>query len=93
MIARGQGHIGIVDRSPLRAVADAPSYCASKAAVLSYGLGLRGAVAGKGIRVSVVCPGYVDTPMIAQETGCSRSRCRPRRRPSRWCGASPPTGR
>jgi short-subunit dehydrogenase len=70
MIARRRGQIGIM--SSLAAfipLADAPSYCASKAAVLSYGLGLRGAVEDKGIRVSVVCPGYVDTPMIAQETG------------------------
>ena len=70
MIARGQGQIGIMSSlAGFIPLADAPSYCASKAAVLSYGLGLRGAVEGKGIRVSVVCPGYVDTPMIAQETG------------------------
>lgn len=70
MIARGQGQIAIMSSlAGFIPLADAPSYCASKAAVLSYGLGLRGAVEGKGIRVSVVCPGYVDTPMIAQETG------------------------
>ena len=70
MIARGRGQIGIMSSlAGFIPLADAPSYCASKAAVLSYGLGLRGAVEDKGIRVSVVCPGYVDTPMIAQETG------------------------
>jgi short-subunit dehydrogenase len=70
MIARGHGQIGIISSlAGFIPLADAPSYCASKAAVLSYGLGLRGAVEDKGIRVSVVCPGYVDTPMIAQETG------------------------
>ena len=70
MIARGRGQIGILSSlAGFIPLADAPSYCASKAAVLSYGLGLRGAVEDKGIRVSVVCPGYVDTPMIAQETG------------------------
>jgi short-subunit dehydrogenase len=70
MIARGHGQIGIMSSlAGFVPLADAPSYCASKAAVLSYGLGLRGAVEDKGIRVSVVCPGYVDTPMIAQETG------------------------
>ena len=70
MIARGHGQIGIMSSlAGFIPLADAPSYCASKAAVLSYGLGLRGAVEDKGIRVSVVCPGYVDTPMIAQETG------------------------
>jgi short-subunit dehydrogenase len=70
MVARGRGQIGILSSlAGFIPLADAPSYCASKAAVLSYGLGLRGAVEDKGIRVSVVCPGYVDTPMIAQETG------------------------
>jgi short-subunit dehydrogenase len=70
MIARGRGQIGIMSSlAGFIPLADAPSYCASKAAVLSYGLGLRGAVEDKGVRVSVVCPGYVDTPMIAQETG------------------------
>jgi short-subunit dehydrogenase len=70
MIGRGRGQIAIMSSlAGFIPLADAPSYCASKAAVLSYGLGLRGAVEGKGISVSVVCPGYVDTPMIAQETG------------------------
>ncbi|MBV9971120.1 MAG: SDR family NAD(P)-dependent oxidoreductase [Xanthobacteraceae bacterium] len=70
MIARGHGQIAVMSSlAGFIPLADAPSYCASKAAVLSYGLGLRGAVEDKGIRVSVVCPGYVDTPMIAQETG------------------------
>jgi short-subunit dehydrogenase len=70
MIGRGRGQIGIMSSlAGFIPLADAPSYCASKAAVMSYGLGLRGAVEDKGIRVSVVCPGYVDTPMIAQETG------------------------
>jgi short-subunit dehydrogenase len=70
MIARGRGQICIISSlAGYIPLADAPSYCASKAAVLSYGLGLRGAVEDKGVRVSVVCPGYVDTPMIAQETG------------------------
>jgi short-subunit dehydrogenase len=70
MISRGRGQIGIISSlAGFIPLSDAPSYCASKAAVLSYGLALRGAVADKGVDVSVVCPGYVATPMIAQETG------------------------
>jgi short-subunit dehydrogenase len=42
-----------------------PSYSASKAAVLNYGLSLRAALARHGIRVSVICCGFVETPMIA----------------------------
>ncbi len=70
MIARGRGQIGIISSlAGFIPLSDCPSYCASKAAVLSYGLGLRGAVEAKGVRVNVVCPGFVSTPMIAQETG------------------------
>jgi len=70
MISRGRGQIGIVSSlAGFIPLSDSPSYCASKAAVLSYGLALRGAVEGKGVRVSVICPGYVATPMMAQETG------------------------
>ena len=43
----------------------APSYCASKAAVKVLGEGLRGSLHGKGLKVSVICPGYVRTPMTA----------------------------
>jgi len=42
-----------------------PSYSASKAAVLNYGLSLRAVLAFHGIRVSVICCGFVETPMIA----------------------------
>lgn len=41
----------------------APAYCASKAAVRVWGESLRGELAGSGIRVSVICPGFVRTPM------------------------------
>jgi short-subunit dehydrogenase len=70
MIPRGRGQIGIVSSlAGFIPLADSPSYCASKAAVLSYGLALRAAVEGKGVRVSVICPGFVATPLMAQETG------------------------
>jgi short-subunit dehydrogenase len=70
MISRGRGQIGIVSSlAGFIPLPDSPSYCASKAAVLSYGLALRAAAEGKGVRVSVICPGYVTTPMIAKETG------------------------
>lgn len=43
----------------------APSYSASKGAVRLYGEALRGALAGSGVRVSVICPGFIRTPMTA----------------------------
>jgi short-subunit dehydrogenase len=46
----------------------APAYCASKAAVKVYGEALRGLLRPDGIRVSVVCPGYIKTPMTDTNT-------------------------
>src|SRR3546814_8256106 len=43
----------------------APSYCGSKAAIKVFGEGLRGSLHASGVRVSVVCPGYIRTPMTA----------------------------
>ena len=44
-------------------LADAPAYSASKAGLASYGLALRDALHGEGIRVVVACPGFVSTAM------------------------------
>lgn len=44
-------------------MAPAPVYCASKAAVRIYGDGLRARLRAAGISVSIVCPGFVATPM------------------------------
>jgi short-subunit dehydrogenase len=70
MIGRNSGQIAIVSSiAAFAPLPDAPSYSASKAAVLNYGLSLRAALAGQGIKVSVICPGYVTTPMSRQELG------------------------
>ena len=70
MMERGRGQIALM--SSLAAfvpLPDAPSYSASKAAVMSYGLSLRHLLRPHGIDVSVICPGYVETAMSARETG------------------------
>lgn len=70
MMARGHGQIAIMSSiAAFIPLADSPSYCASKAAVLSYGLSLRALLAERGIRVSVICPGYIETPMMLRENG------------------------
>lgn len=70
MMSRRHGQIAIVSSvAGFLPVPDSPSYSASKAAVLKYGLALRALLSKHGIAVSVVCPGYVDTPMMKQEIG------------------------
>jgi len=69
-VARRSGNIVIVSSlAALVALPSAPAYSASKAAVRSYGHGLRRLLAPHGVRVSVVCPGFVDTPMSASISG------------------------
>lgn len=64
MRERGQGQIAIVSSvAAFRGLPGAPAYAASKAAVKSYGEGLRGWLAADGVHVSVVCPGFVRTRM------------------------------
>jgi short-subunit dehydrogenase len=60
MRPRKHGKIGIISSlAGFRGLPSAPAYCASKAAVRSYGEGLRGVLRDDGIGVSVICPGYV----------------------------------
>lgn len=67
MLARKRGQIALVaSLAGLRGLASAPAYCASKAAVIAYGQGLRGALGRHGIKVNVICPGFVRTRMTAR---------------------------
>jgi short-subunit dehydrogenase len=70
MMLRGSGQIAIVSSiAGFIPLPDCPSYSASKSAVLTYGLSLRSLLKTHGIGVSVVCPGYVTTPMMLRESG------------------------
>lgn len=62
--ARRRGQIAIMSSlAGFRGFPGAPAYGASKAAVRVWGESLRGHLAGDGIGVTVICPGYVKTPM------------------------------
>ncbi|MCZ8311520.1 MAG: SDR family NAD(P)-dependent oxidoreductase [Magnetospirillum sp.] len=67
MGARGRGQIAIVSSlAGFRGLPGAPAYCASKAAVRVWGEALRADWGPRGVRVNVVCPGFVTTRMTAR---------------------------
>jgi len=70
MTTRGTGRIAIL--SSLAAIApqaDLISYSASKAGLRGYGTALRRALGATGVGVSVVTPGFIDTPMTDRQQG------------------------
>lgn len=70
MRARGSGQIALV--SSLAAyfgLAVTPTYCASKAGLKAYGEALRGWLAPEGVKVNVIMPGFVKSPMCDDMPG------------------------
>ncbi len=66
MLSQGFGHI--VNTASLAGLVPGPMlapYAAAKHAVVGLSLALRAEAAGRGVRVSVVCPGFVDTPLLS----------------------------
>lgn len=69
MAARKSGQVAIISSlAGIRGLPSAPAYSASKAAVRALGEGLRGELGGQGVKVNVVCPGYVKTPLTDKNT-------------------------
>src|ERR1019366_1501155 len=69
MLTRGKGHLAAI--SSLASYLGMPGesgYCASKAAVNVYMEGLRVQLRHRGIAVTLVCPGFIETPMTAVNT-------------------------
>jgi short-subunit dehydrogenase len=64
MQARRRGHIAIMSSlAGICPLPSAPAYSASKAAVRVYGDALRGKLRPHGVAVSVICPGWITTPL------------------------------
>lgn len=64
MAARGAGQIALMSSlAGFRGFPGVGAYAASKAAVRVYGEALRVDLRPRGVRVSVICPGFVRTPM------------------------------
>jgi short-subunit dehydrogenase len=66
MVARGRGQlVGISSLAGIRGLPRSAAYSASKAALSTFLESLRIDLAGTGVRVSDVRPGFVDTPILA----------------------------
>jgi NAD(P)-dependent dehydrogenase (short-subunit alcohol dehydrogenase family) len=57
--------VGVASVAGFRGLPGAGAYSASKAAAISYLESLRVELAGSGVSVTTICPGYVATPMTA----------------------------
>lgn len=67
MCARGAGQIAIVgSMAGVRSLPYSPAYCAAKASVHMWADCLRGRLAPHGVKVSLIVPGFVETPMAAR---------------------------
>jgi len=70
MVGRRRGRIVIMSSiAAFFPLPDSSAYSASKAAVLSYGLALRDYLYDAGVRVTVICPGYVTSPLSERIKG------------------------
>jgi short-subunit dehydrogenase len=67
LIARRCGQIGIMASiAGFRGVPRGPAYSGSKAALIVHGEAWRVGLAQAGVGVSVICPGYIRTPLTAR---------------------------
>jgi short-subunit dehydrogenase len=66
MLSRKKGQIAIMSSlASFSGWPGAPAYSASKASVRYYGEALHGALSNQGVDVSIICPGFVKTPLTA----------------------------
>lgn len=67
MIERGQGQLALMSSvAAYRGLPMAAGYSASKAAVIAMGESLKAELDGHGVKLQVICPGFVKTPLTEQ---------------------------
>jgi short-subunit dehydrogenase len=70
LVARGRGQVVLISSTAgLHGLPFSPGYSASKAGVRAYGDALRALLAPRGVAVSLVIPGFFDTPMTDRWQG------------------------
>lgn len=73
---RGSRIINVGSRGAFRGEPDSPAYGASKAAIASFGQSLAKDLGSRGIAVTTVAPGFVDTDMAAESMAGERGAVR-----------------
>jgi short-subunit dehydrogenase len=67
---RGHGRVAVVASiAAYRGLPNSPAYCASKAGLRAYAEALRPRLAPRGVGVTIVCPGFFDSPMTDRFDG------------------------
>jgi len=67
MEARGYGRVvNVASSAGLRGYAYVSAYCAAKHALVGYSLAVADELEGSGVHVNLVCPHYVDSPLLAE---------------------------
>jgi short-subunit dehydrogenase len=70
LAARGRGQVAVIASiAALRGLPYSPGYSASKAGIRAYGEAIRALLAPAGVAVSVIVPGFFDTPMTDRWQG------------------------
>ena len=70
LCSRRRGRIVVVASiAAYRGLPDSPGYCASKAGLRAYAEALRGRLVPYGVGVTVVCPGFFESPMTDRFEG------------------------
>jgi NAD(P)-dependent dehydrogenase (short-subunit alcohol dehydrogenase family) len=70
MLDQGSGSIvNVASMAGVTGLYDAHAYTAAKGAIVNLGRSMAIAYAKQGVRTNTICPGFVDTPMIAPVIG------------------------
>jgi 3-oxoacyl-[acyl-carrier protein] reductase len=59
--------VNLTSVAALRGLRGAPDYSAAKGAIIGFTRSVAGEVAGAGIRVNAIAPGWIDTPMVREQ--------------------------